>query len=93
MSDALKSEIKVQYKNFGPDPIRHLPDVNHQFLMGMPGDLDPWDKRERWDTDTACQLLVLACKIDISKRRNIIHGVMVGPDYEVVVASGRAMPR
>ena len=49
----------------------YLQDERHQYLMGVPSDLDDFKLYDSWDIDTACQVLTLSCKLDMEKQRAI----------------------
>lgn len=65
---------------------RLLPDANHQYLMGTPDDLGPWSMADTWDSDTACQLITLGCKLDMSKKRLAAKYPVVAPEFDSVMA-------
>lgn len=49
----------------------YLEDERHQYLMGVPSDLDDFQLYDSWDIDTACQVITLSCKLDMEKQRAI----------------------
>jgi len=66
------------------DWAEYLQDEKHQYLMGMPEDLEPWMVCDSWDVDTACQLITLACKLDLSKRRRDRDNAVTGPEFSAL---------
>lgn len=71
----------VEPATSGIDWSEYQQDAQHQYLMGMPGDLDPWMLCDVWDIDTACQLITLGCKLDIEKRRRLIKLPVAAPHF------------